>query len=100
MWEYEYLNVNLLAGALQIHFLKVQQQIVGIQEHPVGRAGNSMCNFSGSFDFSERDECWIVGNGLTDQLGALSLTLLIRDRFAKLKFIKPKGRDIIFECNC
>ena len=103
MWETkpqgEKLNVNLSAGTLQIHFLKVQQQIIGIQENLVGRVWNCMCNFSGSFNFSERDECWIVGNSLTYQLGTLSLTLFTRDRFAYLKFMKLKRRGTIFECN-
>ena len=63
------------ANFLHTHVLQVQQQRIGTQKHTILRGWDCVCNLSAGFNFPKSDESWVVGNGLTNQLGTLGFSL-------------------------
>lgn len=63
------------ANFLHTHVLQVQKQRIGTQKHTILRGWDCVCNLSAGFNFPKSDESWVVGNGLTNQLGTLGFSL-------------------------
>lgn len=79
----------LLSTGLQIHLLKVQQQIIWIEENFVGWVCNSMCNFSCCFNLPQSHKRRVIGNSLSYQLPTLGFSLVIKFKIRKSDQFSP-----------
>ena len=66
---------SFLLLARYIQLLEVEQQVVGVQEHLVGRGRDRVGDLPCSFNLPQGKEGRVVCDGLTNQLRTLSLSL-------------------------
>lgn len=87
--DYRYnLQSLFLPVEVQIHLLKVQQQIIWVQVNFVRWIWDRMCNLSCSFNLPQCNKCRIVRNSFTNQLGTCGLTLINRDKWLSKMCLK------------
>ena len=70
----------LLPSRLQVHLLKIQQQIIWIEENFVGWVRNRMSDLSCCFDLPQSHKRRVIGNSLAYELPTCGFSLVIKIR--------------------
>ena len=77
---------SFLLLARYIQLLEVEQQVVGVQEHLVGRGRDRVGDLPCSFNLPQGKEGRVVRDGLTNQLRTLSLSLYTTETQKQIVF--------------